>query len=169
MTLEQELQERLRLAWEAQSLLTDLITAMTSDLPRQQAYEEARNLLRKRLIPLIDGPQFVMALAASARTFKIVASSGDPPDLGVIGVREALMNQFMPGKDYVPIEIGHPARSEAIYLTMGQTYAVENFPLWRGDRFIGFVAFASATSLLDQPQLSLIKATVRGVLTLSSE
>lgn len=160
MSLEDDLQEQLRIAWEAQSLLTELATMLaagskSADLP------DRRQKLLERLAGIVGDAQILAVRCDPSVQWELV---GVKAKAGA-QVSEALIQAIAthPDQDYVALS-PDKISMDPVAAGLAEQPAIEAFPFWRDRKLRGFYLFGSANSLLEQPYVAVIKAIVRGTL-----
>jgi hypothetical protein len=175
MNLEQELQEQVRLSWEAQALLTDILWTFTSESTLDEI-DQRSGAFVLRLRRLIGDPEILVLLDSAVGGERIsgLAKSGTTAGQGVEFLRlgDGLAREIdaHQGEDYLEIKSGSSASTFlATFSDAGN--AVECFPVWRGSKntrpLIGAMVFSSRNSLVNNPQMQLIKTVARSVVNLS--
>jgi hypothetical protein len=156
---ETDLLNQISSLWDGLSLLTDLIGAVFSDDTAIQLQHQRQKTL-ERLTRLVGGSQAILVHRdINSGSWRILAASGGSISPGQIDLSNSVVECFMQGdKDYISLSANDALLSDPFYRIFDASRKIENFPVWLGGQFLGFVTFSSIMSTFDHSSAPLFKA-----------
>lgn len=154
--------EQLRVSWEFESLLTDLVEA-TGSAVSALAIQELRHEGLRQLNRLLHADRAVCVLCGSISDEWEVSIVPNEPLLRLDNrpVTESLTELHGQSRDYQRISAKELSVENVFYEVLEGSGQIESFPVWRGEQLIGLVSFASRGQPIHDQQLRLIRAAVR--------
>jgi hypothetical protein len=153
MAIDEAPHRQLASAWALQALMVDLL-----DPPRDLDHAS----LLHRLIQALDASRAIVVVGSTL----VAGEPALPHNPPVGGQRKYLETHLSPQDDYLRVA-ADPSTPTGFEQFFAPDQVVEVFPVWRDGKLVAYIAFGSATAIVDVPEppapVRVVRAIVRGI------